>query len=185
MSSHFQPSDIRQHLSFAKRRLHDLLTLNGGNLPGADGAMRLQLIQEFFFHLISATEVLAQLVNDVRSLGIDTEKVAVWKVANALPNTDPVKTPLSSLYVQTRNCALPYAPYSDEGYIFRVLVYRHFATHSGRAPLLFRKCSSPSASLFIDPRAPKRTPATRSVQDELRHAMDLIQSRVQYILTLL
>jgi len=158
MSSHFQPSGVRQRLSFAGCRLRDLLTLNDGNLPGADGAMRLQLLQEFFFHLIGATEVLAQLVNDVRDLGLDTENVTVWKVAKALPNTDPVKPLLSALYVRTRNCATPYAPYSDEDYVFRVLVYRHFSTHSGRALLLFRKGSSPSASLYIDPRGAIQQP---------------------------
>jgi len=109
----------------------------------------------------------------------------VWNVGRVLPDTDPVKTPLSSLHMRTRNQALSCDPYSDEGYVFRMLVYRHFATHSGRSPLLFRKGSSPSASLFIDPRVPKRTPAIRSARDELGYGLDLIQSRVEHILTLL
>ena len=71
MSTPLKPEDVRERLSFAEKRLKELFALNGGNLAGADGSERQQLLQEFFFHLVGATEVLAQFVNEVRSLGID------------------------------------------------------------------------------------------------------------------
>jgi hypothetical protein len=53
--------DVRERLGFARRRKDELIVLNGGNLPSADPHHRQQLVQEFFFHLVGAIEVLAKL----------------------------------------------------------------------------------------------------------------------------
>ena len=60
MKTPMKAEDVTERFSFARRRLDDLLTLNGGNLPGADGSERQQLLQEFFFHLIGSVDVLGQ-----------------------------------------------------------------------------------------------------------------------------
>jgi uncharacterized protein len=59
--------EIRTRIRFAEKRLQELLSLNDGNLPGANASERQQLTQEFFFHLVGATEEVAQLVNQTRS----------------------------------------------------------------------------------------------------------------------
>ena len=50
MSVPMVTEDVTERLGFAERRLHKLLILNGGYLPGADASDRQQLLQEFFFH---------------------------------------------------------------------------------------------------------------------------------------
>ena len=179
--------DVRERLSFAEKRLKELLTLNGGNLPGADGSERQQLLQEFFFHLVGATEVLAQLVNEKRGLGIDPERVMIRSVVGKLLSADPVRPQLSSLHIRTQGQPLPSNPYSDEGYIFRILNYRHQVTHRRRNPFLFRVGSSPPASFFLDPRGPhpNRVPSNRSAQEEMEYMLDLVRTKCEKVLCLL
>lgn len=130
--------DVEEKLRFADRRLSDLLSLNGGNLSGADGSERQQLVQESFLHLVGATEVLAQLVTEKRGLGIDIECVTVHNVSEKLSSADPIKSTMASLHVRTRGQPLPTDPYTDDGYIFRMPNYRHQVTHRRRNPFLFR-----------------------------------------------
>jgi hypothetical protein len=75
---------VNDRLASAERRLNELLALNRGNLPGANASERQQLVQEFFFHLIGAIDVLAQVVNDARALGLDSEDVSVPAVVKRL-----------------------------------------------------------------------------------------------------
>ena len=187
MSTPLKPEDVRERLSFAEKRLKELFALNGGNLAGADGSGRQQLLQEFFFHLVGATEVLAQLVNEVRSLGIDPELVSFPSVVQQLLPTGPARPKLDSLHMRTRGQPLPSDPYSDEGYVFRILNYRHQVTHRRRNPFLFRVGSSPPVSLFLDPRdpSPNRAPSRKSAQEEMEYMMDLIRRKCEEVLALL
>jgi hypothetical protein len=45
-------------LDSAKKRLIELKQLNNGNIAGANGRERQQLIQEFFFHLVGSIDFL-------------------------------------------------------------------------------------------------------------------------------
>jgi hypothetical protein len=177
--------DVYERLSFAERRLQELLQLIGGNLSGADTSYRQQLVQEFFFHLVGATDVLAQFVNEVRGLGIDPEVVTIIKVSRELSATDPVKSKLAALTPKTRGQPLLSNTYGDEGYIFRILNYRHQVTHRRRNPFSFRVGSTPPASFLLDPRDPNRLPSVRSVQDEMQYMLNLIRGRCEEILALL
>ena len=72
-----EPEDVRERLRFAAVRRDDLLALNDGDFLGADADERQQLVQEFFFHLVGAIEVLAQLVNDARGLGLSVDDTSI------------------------------------------------------------------------------------------------------------
>jgi hypothetical protein len=143
--------DVTERLQFARVRRDQLLTLNGGDLQHADPHERQQLIQEFFFHLLGAVDVLAQLVNDRHGLGFDSEDVTIGYLQSRLSG-DPLESDIQTLYARIRHMPLPTDPYSDEGYTFRAYNYRHQVTHRRRFPLLFRLGSTPPASFILDPR---------------------------------
>lgn len=185
MKTPMKEEDVTERLSFAGRRLDDLLTLNGGNLPSADGSERQKLLQEFFFHLVGSVDVLAQLVNEKRALGFDPENVSVPAVLSSLPQGDPVKPKLQALHARTRGQAIPSNPYSDEGLIFRAYNYRHQVTHKRRNPFLFRVGANPPASFILDPRDPQSPPSAKSAQGEMRQIFDLVVVRCNDVLALL
>jgi hypothetical protein len=87
--------------------MEDLISLNGGNLPAADPHLRQQLTQEFFFHLLGAIEVLAQLVNEVREFGLDVESASISEVVTLLRSDDPLREALDALYVRSEGAPLP------------------------------------------------------------------------------
>ena len=183
--------DVTVRLSFAERRLSDLLNLNGGNLAGGDALYRLQLLQEFFFHLTGATEVLAQFINEARKLGIDSEYVSPDKIARQLPQGDQLRAEVRSLYKNPRKKSIPPDPYSDEGYLYRVYNYRHQVTHRHRNPLHFQLPppvgvkGSAGVSLWIDPRDPNVGPSSKQAQDELSYMFNLIKEHCERILSLI
>ncbi len=184
------PDAVNDRLLFAWRRLKDLeeLTRDGKNLGGADPKERQQLIQEFFFHLLGAIEFLAQVVNTSKSLGIDTERVTIDQVCNTLnvPGiNDPIKTILEKLHPPTRNRPLPTDPYSDEGCHYRIVVYRNRVCHHGENPFCFRVGSSPSTSLFLDPRDTNRGASNESAIFELTRFYELVKAKCQQVLTML
>ena len=80
------PSAVNNSISFAYRRLEDLKNL--GDLSGADWEERQILIQEFFFHLVGAIEILAQAINKQENLGLDPSEVSVGSVINRLDDRD-------------------------------------------------------------------------------------------------
>ena len=108
---------------------------------GAAPEERQQLIQEFFCHLLGATEFLAQVVNTSMSLGIDMERVTINRICKGLneqdPN-DPIKTLLENLHPPTYNQSLPSDPYSHEGRHYRIVVYKNRVCHPGNNPFCFR-----------------------------------------------
>jgi hypothetical protein len=53
------PESVHQKLGFARARLADLEALIADNRLAADPDTRQQLTQEFFFHVVGATEYLA------------------------------------------------------------------------------------------------------------------------------
>lgn len=124
---------VRDRIDFARRRMKDLLALNGGNLLGASAPDRDQLLMEFFFHVVGAVDLLAQLVNERRALGIPSEDVNVRSVVAALPPGDLVGSKLNALYQSPRQ-PFPSDPYNEEGYMYRVYNYRHQVTHRGTNP---------------------------------------------------
>src|SRR2546421_4465721 len=166
------PDDVIERIGFAERRMLDLLALNAGDLAGADGSERQQLLQEFFFHLVGAIEVLAQFVNDRRQLGLDPEYASVFDVAKAL-GADPLALMLRRLHVNARGKPLPKDPYSDEGYLFRVYNYRGQVTHRRRQPLLIA-WPSRDVKLVLDPRCSNPVPAG-PVRSELQRMLDLVR----------
>jgi len=132
------PDEVHERLGFARRRMDELLVLNGGDLPGSDVSERQQLVQEFFFHLVGAVEVLAQLVNERRGLGLTVEDASVRRVASVLPQGDALRVALEALYANTRpGSPVPPGPYSDEGLVYRIWNYRHQVTHRRRNPFRF------------------------------------------------
>jgi hypothetical protein len=147
-----KPEDVIEKITFARRRLDDILGLISRTELASRNLERQQYIQEFFFHLIGAVDLAAQLVNDRLGLGIDSEDVTIRRVADALQKGSPLEVALHSSYVLVRGHRLPTDPYSDEGYLFRAYNYRHQVTHRRRNPFTFRVGSSPPASFTLDPR---------------------------------
>jgi hypothetical protein len=130
--------EIRERLSYARRRKEELIALNGGDLPGADPQYRQQLVQEFFFHLVGAIDMLAQLVDEARGLNLGIEDASISRVIAALPPGDPLLNALEALYAKTRrNAPVPTDMYSDDGVMYRIWNYRHQVTHRRRQPFQF------------------------------------------------
>jgi hypothetical protein len=69
--------DVTEKLNFARRRLGDIQALIAAKTLGTEPQLRQQLAQEFFFHLVGAVDILAQLVNERRALGFDSEDVTI------------------------------------------------------------------------------------------------------------
>ena len=175
---------VTERLGFAEKRLKEFFALNGGDLAGANPSERQQLLQEFFFHLVSTIEVLAQLVNEIRKLIRDPEDVSVRKISDMLPRTDPLKAKLAALYATTKGKDLPANPYSDDGYIFRIYNYRHQVIYRGTNPFLFR-IPGRSASPLLDPRDSGRGASPKAVQDEMHYMLQLVGEHSKEVLALL
>jgi hypothetical protein len=151
--------DIRDRFGSAAARLEDLLALRAlgeaaPRLSGADSKVRQRLSQEFFFHLLGAVDALAQVVNERRSLGLDADHITIRGVCTSgrLPSDDMLRQALGGLCQQTKRVELTADPYSEDGLIFRAMLYRHSVTHRHINPFVFRVGSEPPASLLLDPR---------------------------------
>jgi len=186
------PDAVKDRLSFARRRLKDLeeLTRDDGDLGGADPKERQQLIQEFFFHLLGATEFLAQVVNTSKSLRIDMKDVKIKRVCNTLNEqdiNDPIKTILEKPHPPTYKPPLPPDPYSDEGCHYRIVVYRNRVCHHGDNPFCFRRYIGspnklPPTSLFLDPRDTNLGASQESAIRELNRFYDLVEAKCLQVL---
>jgi hypothetical protein len=136
-----QPDDVHARLGYARIRIDDLLTLNRGDLIGADGDHRQRLTQEVFFHLVGAIEVFAQMVNERRNLSRASEKVSISKLApwlRAVNPRDPLLAHVEGLYANTRDPAPATDPYSGNGLMYRIWNYRHQVTHRRANPFLIK-----------------------------------------------
>ena len=181
---------VKDSLLFAHRRLDELKTLNSGNLEGAKPEDRKMLIQEFFFHLVGAIEILVQVINEQRTLGLDPERVTVRTVSCRLATADPIKSLLNQLYPTTRSSdqrwlPLPRDPYSEEGSHFRIVVFNHWVSHCGVNPLRFRSGAEPNASLVLDPRNPSAGNSNLAAIDELEKFWSLVNDKCPRIIGIL
>lgn len=129
---------VKNKLEFANLRFEELKYLNNGYLAGADGKKRKQLIEEFFFHLVGAIDFLAQTINILQNLSIDIEDVKVTKVVEKLDKklgkNNQVSNLLNELHPKTYKQPLPSNPYSEQGCLFRIFLYRNTVTHQKDYP---------------------------------------------------
>jgi hypothetical protein len=180
----------KESLMFAHRRLGELKTLNDGNLANAKPEDRQMLTQEFLFHLVGAIEILAQVINKQRNLGLDPERANVRSVSCRLAVNDPLKSLLIQLYPTTRSkdqrwLPLPHDPYSEEGSHFRIVVLRHWVNHCGENPYRSRRGNEAKVSLVLDPRNPSAGDSNLAAVDELETFWSLVNNKCQQISAIL
>ncbi|GAH57600.1 unnamed protein product [marine sediment metagenome] len=183
------PEQVNERLTFAKQRLEELEKINikYGDLAGAEGAYKQQLIQEFFFHIVSAIDFLAQLVNDSKNLGINIEYVTVREVCKQLPSGDKIRILLENLHPETKGKNLPQDPYSEEGSHFRIILMRNIVCHQDMVgfSILVIVPGPPKTRLFIDPKYPNKGGSKKLVVDELNEFWDLVNDKCHKVLKLL
>lgn len=184
------PESVEQRLRFAAVRLADLRELIRDNRLGADPDARHQVTQEFFLHAVGATEYLAQLVNERRSLPLGAEDVRVYKVGREIERrdpADPLLAPLSGLSADTRKAApFPVDPYSDEGLVYRIINYRNEVAHRNTNPFHFVLSAGPKAAfLWLDPRDHARGQSARAVDADLSSMLAVVDRGCRTVLGLL
>jgi hypothetical protein len=183
------PESVHQKLKFARARLADLKAMIEDNRLAADPDARQQLTQEFFFHVVGATEYLAQLVNERRSLPLGSEDVAVYRVAKELERrdpSDPLFVPLKSLSADTRKTALPTDPYSEEGLVYRTINYRNEVAHRNSNPFHFVLGAGPKiAFLWLDSRDHSCGQSARPVDMDLASMLSVFDQRCRIVLGIL
>lgn len=137
-----------------------------------------------FFHLVSAVDILAQFINKKRVLGLRYDKVSVRRVLQNLGVSDPIRTWLTELHPYTRGKPLPLNPYSDEGFHFRMLVFRHWVNHWGENPFCIRVGdeTQPHISLFLDPRNPSLGGSKFPAIEELEKFWGLVNDKCKLII---
>ncbi len=172
---------VYQKLEFAKLRLNDLKTLIANNQLAADPNARHQITQEFFFHLLGSTEYLAQLINENRELGFNSNEVAVFKIVKELKRlnpTDGVITHLQCLCADTKREPFPEDPYSDDGLIYRIINYRNEVVHRGMNPFHFKMSAGPRAAFFwLDPRNHSLGQSQYTVVEELFNMYSFVEKK--------
>jgi len=95
---------VEQRFRFAAKRQAELVSLNGGDLPGADSDDKQRLVQELFFHPIGAVDVFAQYAVEQRSLRSSSGNRSVGSLVGSIPQrripaTDPLCSALQELYI--------------------------------------------------------------------------------------
>jgi hypothetical protein len=188
--------DIRARLESARIRLQELATLGAfgdrsARLSASEGATRLRLVQEFFFHLIGAVDALAQIVKQRRGLALGDD-AGIRTVCKSVAETadDPnLLAALGGLCQPTRKVVqVPSDPYSEDGLILRALLYRHSVTHRHAGPLLFRIGGPETfASLLLNPRNRPLSGnfAEMDAQKDLQAMLDAVTTRCNAALAVL
>lgn len=174
-------NEVTARLESADVRLRELLSLTpqgekAPRLTGADASVRLRLMQEFFFHLIGAVEVVSQIVDDREGLGLG-EEATIRNVCTRLAAGSAGLAALGGLCQQTRSKSVPADPYSEDGLLFRALVHRHNVTHRHMSPFLIRIGGSPPASLPIDPRIYSGNYSDLPAEQELKAMLSAVRDR--------
>ncbi len=184
-------AEVTDRLDSAQARLSELLALDArpGGMARADAKLRLRLAQEFLFHAIGAADVVAQIVNDRRALTIDdpTVRKVYARIEQGNP-IDPILKSLGGLGHQTRDRAVPAAPYTDDALLFRAMLYRHSVIHAHLHPFIFKMTLGNEAApayLRIDPRLGPNDPpygpngniSERLASDELGAILTLVRAR--------
>jgi hypothetical protein len=174
---------VKLKLQFSEKRLNELEYLIANNQLTADPNTRHQLTQEFFFHLLGATDYLAQLVNERLLLGLINEQVALYKVVEELSRQNVFNNLISELRclcADTKKKTLPQNPYSDEGLIYRAINYRNEVVHKAINPFHFVLSAGPKTAYFwLDPRNQALGKSERSVDVELKAMYDLVNTKCQ------
>lgn len=168
----------RDRIVSTRRRLNDLRAL--GDQFGVRSQERHQLSQEFFFHAVGVIEMVAQLVNEGRALGMVPDMVSPRSVAAALAAADPIAPVLSRLYANLRRDPMPPNPYNDAGHIWRLWNYRHQVSHRGRNPFHFQLGAPPV--MMLDPRNAASGNSTRPALDELQAMIDFVERECEAVL---
>lgn len=174
---------IKFKLGFAERRLQELLQ----ELAGKQDRLHMErLMQEFFFHLIGATELLAQLVNERYTLGLDPEDVNIPTVVQRRiavnHGADQTDTVLGSLYQNPKRWRIVAGDYSDATYIVRLINYRNQVSHRYLNPLQIDDASG-EVRLCLDPRhALEDGFSARKASDELQYMYRLVYDRCNSVL---
>ncbi len=183
------PESVHQKLRFATARLGDLVKLIDENRLAADPDARHQLTQEFFFHVVGATEYLAQLVNERRSLQLPSEDVAVHKVIKEIEKrdqSDVLLVPLKGLSANPRKTELPSDPYSAEGLMYRCINYRNEVVHRNINPFHFELGAGPKIAFFwLDPRNHGRGLSTWPVNVDLSKMLSTVEQLCHDVLGIL
>lgn len=146
--------EVVLRVEFASRRIEDLKQILSRQSPTNRFGERLQVMQEFFFHLLGAREVLAMLIIQKRGLKHDPEMISMGHVIRSLASNDPAYSTVRELVVDPRKEPFPSDPYSEGGYIYRAILYRNQVAHRHRAPVHIEQ-NFPERSklyLYIDPR---------------------------------
>ena len=175
------PETVSQKLDFAKNRLRDLKNLIANNQLASDPKVRHQITQEFFFHLLGATEYLAQLINERRGIGIISDEVALYKVVKKLELQDPADAVipyLQSLCANTKREPFPDDPYSEKGLIYRIINYRNEIVHRNMNPFHFVMSEGPKVAFFwLDPRNHARGYSKCTVYEDLSNMYSLVDQK--------
>ena len=151
---------------------------------------RQQITQEFFFHLVGAVELVAQLVNTEKGLGIDVEQVSVPAVCKTLGASDPISVALGRLYVNPRGKPMPADPYGDEGTIFRIYNHRGQVTHRRRNPTTFTLTLGAGDNkavphFTLDPRDVHSGASTRTIREDVEAMYAYVHEGCEAVLALL
>jgi len=170
-------------LLFAQKRLDEIGQLVSSSTISVDANLRQQLAQEFFFHLLGAVEYLAQLINMDRNLGLDVSEVAAHKVSKKLRSIaihDPLIPILDSLSVDTKREPFPTNPFSDKGYIYRLINYRNEVVHRNTNPYHFSLGSGPAfAEFWLDPRDHSKGKTGVCVDVDLKNIFNFVEQQIQ------
>jgi len=175
--------EVESKLRYALRRANDLEELNGGDLGDADPDERQQLVQEFFFHLGGAVDLIAQVINEKKQLGIAPDTASAKKVLDRLPS-GPLHTVLDRLYFNVRRDPAPATAYmyTDEGFACRMWRYRHQVTHRWQNPFALRVGGGADVSYKLDPLALKGGNSKLSVFADNQKMLDVVSVGCQDIL---
>lgn len=183
------PESVVTKLAYAESRLDGLRQLINQNTLAADALGRQQLLQEFCFHAVGATDYVAQLVNEDRALSILKSKASVETVASKLARLDycdPAWKPLTSLVAKPSSQPLPEDPYSSAGMVYRLINYRNEVVRRDTNPFHFALSAGPRvAFLYLDPRHPNKGLSKDRVDVDLANIFDLISCTCTDILKML
>jgi hypothetical protein len=171
-------TDVQARLDSARLKLDGIRELLNRGGFGSPLQERERLIQEFFFHLVGAVNVLAQLVNEQRQLKIHDEDVNAPKVSKKLSG-DPLGPLLRSLYVYTNKQRFPTSGEPDAQLLFRVYNYRHQVEHRGRNYVDF---NMKGRFLRLDPRDPDSGTSQIPIDEDMQAMLDLVEGRCADVL---
>jgi hypothetical protein len=167
---------ICKKLSFARQRMCELEPLAAGEFTNDLSAMKHQLVQEYFFHLIGAVDYASQYINNKLDFGIAIDDVKVWRIIKKLKGNDKYKAlseALCDIYTETDQVKkMPRDPYLPKSLIWRAYKYRHRVTHWGFNSFIYKvylgsRNVQPEICLPLDIYADNPIPSNYSIMEDL------------------